>query len=129
MNTEDFTTVTYTLENGTRIAQPITKATLAPDNRGKRKSKQDLINLFSETAWDKGAVSFEIDSEQDTRPVVENEVHFSKLDKKLAKAQHKAFLKENSKQYLRNSQQYVSQLTEIIVKKRRIGMNLVVTQL
>ena len=55
-------TVTYTLENGTKIVQPINKECFV-NHKGNPVSEATLHQLFSDTAWDKRAVKYTIDSE------------------------------------------------------------------
>ena len=55
-------TITYTLENGTKIVQPINKQAFV-NEKGRLRTEAEMHKLFSDTAWDKRAVKYTIDSE------------------------------------------------------------------
>ena len=94
MNTEKFTTVTYTLENGTKIVQPINKQAFV-NEKGHQRTEAEMCKLFADTAWDKKAISYTIDSETNESIVKEKEVHFTKDERKIAKRDYKEFQKSN----------------------------------
>lgn len=123
MNTETFTTVSYTLENGTRIVQPINKEAFFTD-RGRKRTEADLHRLFQETAWDKRAVSYTIDSETNEEVVYEKEIHFSRLDKKLAKAQHSHFMKSMPQAFKKDLKEFQKHLVDVVTNRKRIGINI-----
>lgn len=115
-------TVTYKLENGTKIVQPINNQALVGE-RGRQKTEAEMNKLFSETAWDKRAVSFTIDSEENDKFVKDKEIHFSKVDKKLAKAQLKLFKKNNPQGFKKSLTNLQAQLVDI-VQKKKVRMNI-----
>lgn len=124
MNTEKFTTVTYTLENNVKIVQPINKECLV-NERGRKRTEGDLHKLFQETAWDKKAVSYTIDSETNESVVIEKEIHFTKNARKVAKRDYKDFKISNPQGFKQSLLTFQRQLIDSITNSRRIKMNLV----
>lgn len=116
-------TVTYTLENDTKIQQPINKESIV-DFKSRKKSIAEMHKMFNETAWDKRAVSYTLDSETNDSVVIKKEIHFSKLDKKLAKAQYKEFMKSNPEGFKKSLKLIQKQLVNMITNKNRIRMNI-----
>lgn len=122
MNTEKFTTVTYTLKNDVKIAQPINKEAFY-NIKGNRRTEAEMHKLFQETAWDKGAISYSIDSETNEEFIVEKEIYFSKADKKLAKAQYADFKKQNPEGFKKQLKEFQKHMFNSLSNKRRLGMN------
>jgi len=123
MSTERFTTVTYTLENGTKIVQPINKQAFV-NEKGRRRTEAELHKLFIETAWDKRAVSYTIDSESDDTIVIEKEIHFTKNEKKVAKRDYKDFIKSNPQGFKQSLRSFQKQFVDAVTNNRRIKMNI-----
>lgn len=123
MNTERFTTVTYTLENGTKIVQPINKECFV-NERGRKRTEDDLHKLFQETAWDKRAVSYTIDSETNDSIIVEKEIHFTKNEKKIAKRDYKDFMKSNPNGFKQSLKTFQKQFVDSVTNSKRIRMNI-----
>lgn len=123
MNTEKFTTVTYTLENGTKIVQPINKQAFV-DEKGRKKTEAQLHKLFTETAWDKRAVSYTIDSETNESMSSEKEIYFSKNDRKVAKRDYKEFQKSNPHGFKQSLRSFQKQFVDVITHNKRIRMNI-----
>ena len=128
MNTEKFTTVTYTLENGTKIVQPINKHTFV-NEKGRIRTENDLHKLFQETAWDKRAVSYTIDSETNELLSTEKELHFTKNERKIAKRDYKEFQKSNSKGFYKSLSDFQKHFVDALTKNKRIRMNITNVQL
>ena len=108
MNTEKFTTVTYTLENETKIVQPINKQAFV-NEKGRKRTEAEMHKLFADTAWDKRAIKYTIDSETNESISTEKELHFTKNEIKVAKRDYKDFQKSNPngfKQSLKSFQTY-----------------------
>lgn len=123
MNTESFTTVTYTLENGTKIVQPINKESFI-NEKGRKRTEAEMNKLFSDTAWDKGAVSFTIDSEVNNSIVVEKEIHFTKNARKTVKKDYKDFKKSNPNGFKQSLKSFQKQFVDSVTNCRRIRMNI-----
>jgi hypothetical protein len=128
MNTEEITTVTYNFSDGSRVVQPINKQAMF-DERKKKKTITQLWVLFQQTCWDKRAVSFVIDSEVNGVIKSEKEIHFSVLDKKLAKFQHKMNQKNVSIKSKKELIDFQKQLVNAVTHKRNLRMNIKCIQL
>ena len=123
MNTEKFTTVTYTLENGSKIVQPINKECLV-NHKGNPVSEATLHQLFSDTAWDKRAIKYTIDSETNESVTTEKEIHFTKNEKKIAKRDYKDFMKSNPNGFKQALKTFQKQFVDAITHNKRIRMNI-----
>ena len=123
MNTEKFTTVTYTLENGTKIVQPINKECFV-NQKGNKISESALHQLFSDTAWDKRAVKYTIDSETNESVTTEKEIHFTKNERKVAKRDYKDFMKSNPNGFKQSLKSFQKQFVDSVTNCRRIRMNI-----
>lgn len=123
MNTERFTTVTYTLENGTKIVQPINKECFV-NQKGNKISESALHQLFSDTAWDKRAVKYTIDSETNESVTTEKEIHFTKNERKVAKRDYKDFIKSNPNGFKQSLKSFQKQFVDSVTNCRRIRMNI-----
>ena len=123
MNTEKFTTVTYTLENGTKIVQPINKECFV-NQKGNKISESALHQLFSDTAWDKRAIKYTIDSETNESITTEKEIHFTKNERKVAKRDYKDFMKSNPNGFKHSLRTFQKQFVDSVTNCRRIRMNI-----
>jgi hypothetical protein len=123
MNTERFTTVTYTLENGTKIVQHINKQAFV-NEKGRRRTEGELHKLFQDTAWDKRAVSYTIDSETDESVATEKELYFTKNERKVAKRDYKEFQKSNPLGFKHSLKAFQKQFVDSVTKCTRIRMNI-----
>ena len=123
MNTERFTTVTYTLENGTKIVQPINKQAFV-NEKGRRKTEAEMHKLFADTAWDKRAVKYTIDSETDESIDTTKEIHFTKNERKVAKRDYKDFIKSNPNGFKQSLKSFQKQFVDSVTNCRRIRMNI-----
>lgn len=123
MNTEKFTTVTYVLENGAKISQPINKECFV-NEKGRKRTEAELHKLFQDTAWDKKAVSYTIDSQTDDTIVIEKEIHFTKNEKKVAKRDYKDFKKSNPNGFKQSLKSFQKQFVDAVTNSRRIKMNI-----
>ena len=123
MNTERFTTVTYTLENGTKIVQPINKECFV-NQKGNKISESALHQLFSDTAWDKRAIKYTIDSETNESITTEKEIHFTKNERKVAKRDYKDFMKSNPNGFKQSLKTFQKQFVDAITHNKRIRMNI-----
>ena len=116
-------TVTYTLENGTKIVQPINKQSFV-NEKGRRKTEAEMHKLFADTAWDKRAVKYTIDSETDESVTTEKEIHFTKNERKVAKRDYKDFIKSNPQGFKQSLKSFQKQFVDVITNSRRIKMNI-----
>ena len=116
-------TVTYTLENGTKIVQPINKQAFV-NEKGRRKTEAEMHKLFADTAWDKRAVKYTIDSETDESIATEKELHFTKNERKVAKRDYKDFQKSNPNGFKQSLRSFQKQFVDVVTNSRRIKMNI-----
>ena len=116
-------TVTYTLENGTKIVQPINKQSFV-NEKGRRKTEAEMHKLFADTAWDKRAVKYTIDSETDESIDTTKEIHFTKNERKVAKRDYKDFQKSNPKGFNQSLSNFQRQFIDAITHNKRIRMNI-----
>jgi hypothetical protein len=123
MNTEKFTTVTYTLANGAKIAQPINKQAFV-DEKGRQKTEAQLHKLFEDTAWDKRAISYTIDSETNESITTEKELHFTKNERKVAKRDYKEFQKFNSLSFKHSLRTFQKQFVDALTNNKRLRFNI-----
>ena len=123
MNTERFTTVTYTLENGTKIVQPINKQAFV-NEKGRLRTEAEIHKLFADTAWDKGAVKYTIDSETNESVATEKELHFTKNERKIAKKDYKEFQKSNSLGFKHSLRAFQKEFVDSLTNNRRIRFNI-----
>lgn len=122
MNTERFTTITYTLANNVKISQPINKECFV-NEKGRKRTEAELHKLFQDTAWDKRAISYTIDSQTDDTIVIEKELHFTKNEKKVAKRDYKDFMKSNPNGFKQSLKSFQKQFVNSVVNCKRIKMN------
>ena len=116
-------TITYTLENGTKIVQPINKQAFV-NERGRQRTEAEMHKLFADTAWDKRAVKYTIDSETDELIDTTKEIHFTKNERKVAKRDYKDFQKSNPNGFKQSLKSFQKQFVDSVTNSRRIKMNI-----
>ena len=116
-------TVTYTLENGTKIVQPINKESFI-NEKGRVRTEAEMHKLFADTAWDKRAVKYTIDSEDGGGIVVTKEIHFTKNERKVAKRDYKDFQKSNPNGFKQSLKSFQKQFVDSITNCKRIRFNI-----
>ena len=116
-------TITYTLENGTKIVQPINKQAFV-NEKGRVRTEAQMHQLFEDTAWDKGAVKYVIDSEDGGGIVVTKEIHFTKNERKVAKRDYKDFKKSNPNGFKQSLKSFQKQFVDSVTNCKRIRMNI-----
>ena len=116
-------TITYTLENGTKIVQPINKQSFV-NEKGRKRTEAEMHKLFADTAWDKRAIKYTIDSETDESITTEKEIHFTKNERKVAKRDYKDFQKSNPKGFNQSLSNFQRQFIDAITHNKRIRMNI-----
>ena len=116
-------TVTYTLENGTKIVQPINKQAFV-NEKGRKRTEVEMHKLFADTAWDKRAVKYTIDSETDESIDTTKEIHFTKNERKVAKRDYKDFQKSNPNGFKQSLRSFQKQFVDVVTNSRRIKMNI-----
>ena len=116
-------TVTYTLENGTKIVQPINKQAFV-NERGRKRTEAEMNKLFADTAWDKGAVKYVIDSETNESVETTKELHFTKNERKVAKRDYKDFKKSNPNGFKQSLKSFQKQFVDSVTNCKRIRMNI-----
>ena len=116
-------TVTYTLENGTKIVQPINKQAFV-NEKGRQRTEAEMHKLFADTAWDKRAIKYTIDSETDESIGTTKEIHFTKNEKKIAKRDYKDFKQSNPNGFKQSLKTFQKQFVDAITHNKRIKMNI-----
>ena len=116
-------TITYTLENGTKIVQPINKQAFV-NEKGRNRTEAEMHKLFADTAWDKRAVKYTIDSETDESIDTTKEIHFTKNERKVAKRDYKDFIKSNPNGFKQALRSFQKQFVDSVTNSRRIKMNI-----
>ena len=116
-------TITYTLENGTKIVQPINKQAFV-NEKGRQRTEAEMHKLFADTAWDKRAVKYTIDSETDESIDTTKEIHFTKNERKVAKRDYKDFQKSNPNGFNQSLSNFQRQFIDAITHNKRIRMNI-----
>ena len=115
-------TVTYAIENGTKIVQPINKQAFV-NEKGRLRTEGEMHKVFADTAWDKRAVKYTIDSETDESIATEKELHFTKNERKVAKRDYKDFQKSNPNGFKQSLKSFQKQFVDVVRNSRRIKMN------
>jgi hypothetical protein len=116
-------TITYTLENGTKIIQPINKQAFV-NEKGRERTEVEMHKLFSDTAWDKRAVKYTIDSETNESVATEKELHFTKNERKVAKRDYKEMVKSNSLGFKHSLRVFQKQFVDAIINNKRSRFNI-----
>ena len=116
-------TITYTLENGTKIVQPINKQAFV-NEKGRLRTEAEMHKLFADTAWDKRAVKYTIDSETNESVTTEKEIHFTKNERKVAKRDYKEFQKSNSIGFKHSLKAFQKQFVDALTNNKRIRFNI-----
>ena len=116
-------TITYTLENGTKIVQPINKQAFV-NEKGRQRTEAEMHKLFADTAWDKRAVKYTIDSETNESVETTKEIHFTKNERKVAKRDYKDFIKSNPNGFKQSLKSFQKQFVDVVTNSRRIRMNI-----
>ena len=116
-------TITYTLENGTKIVQPINKQAFV-NEKGRQRTEAEMHKLFADTAWDKRAIKYTIDSETDESIGTTKEIHFTKNEKKIAKRDYKDFKQSNPNGFKQSLKTFQKQFVDAITHNKRIRMNI-----
>ena len=116
-------TITYTLENGTKIVQPINKQAFV-NEKGRVRTEAQMHQLFEDTTCDKRAVKYTIDSEDGGGIVVTKEIHFTQNERKVAKRDYKDFKKSNPNGFKQSLKSFQKQFVDSVTNCRRIRMNI-----
>lgn len=111
-------TITYTLENGTKIMQPINKQAFV-NEKGRLRTEEEMHKLFSDTAWDKRAVKYTIDSETNESIAKEKELHFTKNERKIAKKDYQDFRRSNSLGFKHSLRVFQRQFVDTFVNNQK----------
>jgi hypothetical protein len=116
-------TITYTLENGAKIMQPINKQVFV-NEKGRVRTEAQMHQLFSDTTWDKRAVKYTIDSETNESIPVTKELHFTKNERKVAKRNYNDFQKSNPQGFKQSLRSFQKQFVDSVTSCKRIRMNI-----
>lgn len=116
-------TITYTLENGTKIIQPIGTHALV-NEKGRIRTAAQMHQLFADTTWDKRAVKYTIDSETDESIAIEKELHFTKNERRVAKRDYNDLKKTNPVEFKKSLNSLQRHMIDSI-SKYKIKMNII----
>ena len=83
-----------------------------------------MHKLFADTAWDKRAVKYTIDSETNESVATEKEIHFTKNERKVAKRDYKEFQKSNSLGFKHSLRAFQKQFVDSLTNNKRIRFNI-----
>ena len=121
MKNNDFTTVTYSFVDNTKIVQPVNKG-MFTDSRGRKITMNEVHNIFRTTASDKGAISYSVETTESQ--VIDNTkpVYFTATERKYAKRDYKEFKRNNPEQFHKERNQLVSFLTDRLSKRLRFNL-------
>jgi hypothetical protein len=120
-------TIVYNLANNVKIVQPINKQAFV-NEKGRQRTHQDMINLFSDTAFDKRAESFQLNAEETVNTEIQEvEPEFTKKERYNAKKDYKDFKKENPNGFNNSLKQFRTMVTDKFANtKMRVRMNVTV---
>jgi arginyl-tRNA--protein-N-Asp/Glu arginylyltransferase len=119
-------TIVYNLVNNVKVVQPINKQAFV-NEKGRQRTHQDMINLFSDTAFDKRAESFTLNSESVVNEVQTFEPEFTAKERYNAKKDYKDFKKENPNGFNNSLKQFRAMVTDKFANtKMRVRMNVTV---
>lgn len=129
MNHQEITpgdTIVYNLANNVKIVQPINKQAFV-NEKGKQRSHQDMINLFNQTAWDKRAESFTLNSEAVLTEIKTVEPEFTKKERYDARRNYKEFQKSNPNGFNNSLKQFRAMVIDKFTNtKMKVRMNVTV---
>jgi len=117
---EEITSVTYSFADGTKVVQPINKEVFV-DYKGRKKSINEVLQVFHTTALDKKATSFTLDGDVEDAIVV-NEQHFTTKERKNAKRDYAEFKAMNSVGFFKEQQKFRSELIDKLSKRVRFNL-------
>lgn len=110
MNHSELTTVTYNFADGTKVVQPINKECFL-DEKGRRKSINQVMDVFKDTMFDKGAISFSVEGDNEEVKLVK-ELHFTPNERKVAKRDYKEFRKRNPAGFFKARNGFISEIVD-----------------
>ena len=123
-NQEQLTTVTYIFTDNTKVVQPIGKKAFF-DEKGRKRSIQQLEHVFNTTALDKGkaCLGYTLESKS-FEEVLQSEPEFSKVEHYNAKKDYKDFIKSNLKEFNNQKRQFQAMVIDKFTNaKMRVRMN------
>ena len=121
-NQEELTTVTYNFADNTKVVQPINKQAMF-DEKGRKRSIQQLHHVFETTAFDKKAISYTLEGKESVAVAVE-EPQFTKVERYNAKKDYKDFIKANLKEFNNQKKQFAAMVVDKFMNnKMRVRMN------
>lgn len=117
---ENLTTVTYNFTDGTKVVQPISKDVLF-GYKGKKRSFNEILDIFQTTAYDKKATSFTLDGEVD-QIEVDKEIYFTSTERKNAKRDYKEFKSKNPVEFFKQQSKFRNELMDKLRKQLRFNL-------
>jgi len=120
-NVENLTSVTYSFVDGTKVVSPVSKGALV-DNRNKKRSYSEMIVLFQQSSWDKGAISFTLDAEEESIVNNTKEIYFTSKERKYAKKDYKDFKSSNPQEFFKQQQKFRAELIDKLSNKLRFNL-------
>ncbi len=116
-------TITYIFANGSKQSQPINQEAFF-DQKGKRRSQNEMIQLFQQTAWDRNAVSFSIDAQTSEEQVTTSELVFTSKERKIARMDYKQFRKSNPEGFTKSRGKFRAEFFDKLSSNKRLKFNL-----
>lgn len=121
-NQEELTTVTYNFADNTKVVQPINKQAYF-DEKGRKRSIQQLHHVFETTAYDKKAIGYTLEGKESVAVAVE-EPQFTKVERYNAKKDYKDFIKSNLKEFNNQKKQFAAMVVDKFMNnKMRVRIN------
>lgn len=121
---KEMDTVVFIYPDGTKQSQIINKESFF-DNKGKRKSRYEMMQMFQETALDRGAISFSIDSENvSEEPINTKKSEFTFKERKFAKKDYKDFKKSNPEEFIKFQEKFRKEFLDKLMSTKRLKFNL-----
>ncbi len=116
-------TITYNFEDGSKQSQPINEEVFT-DFKGRKKHRNEIFELFQQTAWDRKAVSFSIDAEVSEEEVIAVEPNFTRKERKDAVKDYKDFIKQNAEGFYKLRNKFRAEFNDKLVGVRKLKFNL-----
>lgn len=118
---QELTTVTYNFKDNTKVVQHIGK-NIHFDERGRKRSIGEIMNIFHTTAWDKGAISFTLDAESSEEIDNTKEIHFTSKERYNAKRDYKEFKKRNPEAFRKENNKFINELMDKLTRRLRFNL-------
>lgn len=118
-------TITYSFADGTKQVQPVNKEVYFAE-RGRKRSFNEILEVFKSTASDKKAISFTIDADEETVFNVEEKVTFTAKERYNAKRDYREY-KKNVEVFSKEKNKFLAYLADKFSGKLRFNLTQVGT--